>query len=120
MGRIIAIVAVIGIGIGASLSFGASVSPDPSIGMAQGSDINTGTRPFPGGGGLFCSPGWWKNHPEAWEDGICCIGLASDPSSQCGVLDEMLRARGPGSVDTRTDAQEILSACFPAPPCADD
>lgn len=122
MSRIIAILAVIGIGIGASLSFGAPVSPNPSIGLLQGSSIDTGARPFPGSGngGLYCSPGWWKNHSEAWEDGICCIGLASDPSSQCGILDEMLRARGPGSVDIRTNAQEFLSACFVSPPCADD
>jgi hypothetical protein len=117
MGRILVIaVAVVAIGIGASLSLGTSV------GFAKGSVSDVGAMPFPGTGNgeLFCSPGWWKNHPEEWEDGICCIGLASDPTSQCGVLDEMLRARGRGSVDTRTDAQTILSACFASPPCDDD
>ncbi len=101
MRKIIVIAAALAVGVGAYLSLGVPV----------GSACDDG---------LYCSPGWWKNHPEAWENGPCCLGLASDPTSQCGILDEMLRARGPGSADTREDAQAILSACFDSAPCDDD
>lgn len=67
----------------------------------------------------YCSPGFWKNHPEVWEAGICCIGLASDPQSQCGELDAQLRAKGPGGSFIRKAAQAVLSACFADPPCDD-
>jgi hypothetical protein len=120
MRRIILIMAAIAIGIGVSLTLGASTGS--AIGSGSGAGTNTDiVMPFPGGGSpMYCSPGYWKNHPEVWEAGICCIGLASDPQSQCGELDAQLRAQGPGSRFIREAAQAVLSACFADPPCEDD
>jgi hypothetical protein len=116
MAKIIVIMAALAIGIGASLTLGTST------GFATQSDTGTGMAvPFPGGGNpLFCSPGFWKNHPEVWEAGICCIGMASDPQSQCGELDAQLRAKGPGGNLIREAAQAVLSACFAEAPCDSD
>ena len=123
MGKIIVIMAALAIGIGASLALGTSTGFAKGSGTGTDMTVPVTAAPFPGGGNgdrLFCSPGFWKNHPEVWEAGICCIGLADEPESQCGELDAQLRARGPGSSLIREAAWAVLSACFAEAPCDKD
>jgi hypothetical protein len=65
--------------------------------------------------GESCSPGYWKNHPEDWV-GICCdVGEALS----CQAVDELLRAKGPGSSAMREAGANYLEACV-GQPCNED
>ena len=77
-------------------------------------------------GGADCSPGFYKNHPDTWDNGICCAGNTGDAVSgeQCDILLEMLKAHGfAGAAQQRAAAKGVLDACFgtaAASPCTDD
>ena len=66
--------------------------------------------PPPPKGGGNCSPGFWKNHTELWFD-VCCYG------AECQLLEDNLRARGPGSHFLRDGAAAFLNSCIPDAPC---
>ena len=70
-----------------------------------------------------CSPGFYKNHTDTWDDGICCTGDALTSGTACNVIFNQLNAQGPGSGAIRGTATDFLNACFvtaAASPCTDD
>ncbi len=71
-----------------------------------------------------CSPGYYKNHPDDWDDGLCeCEGDAISGSGSCNDIFIDLNARGRGCGTIRGEAADFLNACFvtaESSPCTDD
>jgi hypothetical protein len=71
-----------------------------------------------------CSPGFYKNHPDAWDNGICCDGDALASGTECNGLYQDLNAHGSTSANLRRAAATAeLNECFgtaEASPCTDD
>ena len=71
-----------------------------------------------------CSPGYYKNHPNTWDDGICCEGDALTPGTDCNEIYTALTAQGASSGAIRAAASGFLNgSCFvtaEASPCTDD
>ncbi len=71
-----------------------------------------------------CSPGYYKNHPEAWCDVTCpTTNTVQFTGTACTLLLEALGAKGPGSEFIRGFAKDTIDACFgtaEASPCTDD
>jgi hypothetical protein len=64
-----------------------------------------------------CSPGYYKNHPEAWCTAQC--GFVEE----CAVMTAALGAKGSGSAEIRDATKALIDACFvtaAASPCLDD
>jgi len=71
-----------------------------------------------------CSPGYYKNHPEAW-CGVTCpaTGTVQFTGATCDLLLDQLNTHGPGGAAIREDAKGRIDACFGtavASPCEDD
>ena len=71
-----------------------------------------------------CSPGFYKNHPEAWCDVVCpTTGTVLFTGGACDLLVTFLSVKGPGSEAIRDAAKAQIDACFgtaAASPCTDD
>lgn len=96
---------------------------DDCDGLVDGLDPDCKVPPPPPKVTADCSPGFYKNHPNTWDNGICCIGQSTDPTSQCGDLAFRLCAECGASSLQRAAAKEILDTCFvtaEASPCRDD
>lgn len=53
----------------------------------------------------YCSPGFWKNHPEYWTAQFC-----SSSSTCVGLVMTELESKGPGSGDRRATMSGILNS----------
>ncbi|MGH8509164.1 MAG: hypothetical protein ACREVH_10655 [Gammaproteobacteria bacterium] len=70
-----------------------------------------------------CSPGYYKNHVDTWDDGICCAGDAGNPDTACGQIYRQLCAECGATPIQRRAAKQLLDTCFgtaPESPCQDD
>ncbi len=70
-----------------------------------------------------CSPGFYKRHPNTWDDGICCSGDALAGGTQCNLVYLQLCAECGATATQRAAQKEFLDSCFgsaAASPCTDD
>lgn len=70
-----------------------------------------------------CSPGYYKNHPNTWDDGICSEGDALTSGTQSNLIYLFLCAECGATKEQRDAAKDFLDACFvtaEASPCQDD
>jgi hypothetical protein len=70
-----------------------------------------------------CSPGFYKKHPNTWDDGICCMGDALTAGTDCNRILLFLSAELGATEEQRATAKAFLDACFvtaEASPCEDD
>jgi hypothetical protein len=69
-----------------------------------------------------CSPGFYKKHPNTWDDGICCLGDALTSGTACNQIFLFLSAELGATPEQRAAAKGFLDACFvtaEASPCDD-
>ena len=106
---------------GAVLGLALAFSAGPAA--AQVCDPKVQKCPPPKDGTADCSPGYYKNHPNTWDDGICCAGDALTSGTECNTIFVGLNAHGPGSGAIRGFFADLLNACFGTAadsPCTDD
>lgn len=70
-----------------------------------------------------CSPGYYKNHVDTWDDGICFDGDARVAGTESNVIYRMLCAECGATRPQRVAAKALLDFCFETAersPCEDD
>jgi hypothetical protein len=70
-----------------------------------------------------CSPGFYKKHPNTWDDGICAAGDAKTAGTESNQLFRFLSAELGATAAQRALAKGFLDTCFATAelsPCEDD
>jgi hypothetical protein len=81
------------------------------------------TPPPPPKNPADCSPGFYKKHPNTWDDGVCATGSYLVAGTQANQLFLMLSAELGATAAQRAAAKNLLDACFETAeesPCEDD
>jgi hypothetical protein len=100
-------------GVGLATVSSTTTTTTPETTTTPTTTTTTTTTTAPPGGGEGCTPGFWKNHPEAWEGtGFAIDQTLDDVFDPAGLGDlagtSLLDALSFGGGPTVTDAKQIL------------